>query len=64
MCGEEDEGERVKVELRRQSSAEEGWDTGSDSGGEREEGGGVNTGTPCRPNGRQELAHSPVRRPT
>ena len=38
MNREEDKGERVKGELRRrQSSVEEGWDTGSDSGVEREE---------------------------
>ncbi|XP_076601079.1 GTPase IMAP family member 6 [Chaetodon auriga] len=55
----EDEVERVKVELRRQSSEEDGYD----SGGEREESTEVETEmmAPWRPNGGQSLAFSPIR---
>lgn len=76
MKREEAKEERVRVELERQSSEEDGGETSCDSGGEkederrvmmdeeREESTQVKTGTmaPCRPNGGQRLAFSPVRR--
>ncbi|XP_070774744.1 GTPase IMAP family member 4-like [Enoplosus armatus] len=51
--GGEDKEETARVELQRLSSEEDGWDTSSDSGGEREESTEVKTGmmAPCRPNG-------------
>ncbi|XP_034559789.1 GTPase IMAP family member 7 [Notolabrus celidotus] len=57
---EEDEDEGVKVEL---SSEDDGWYTGSDSGGEREEGDDVKTElmAPFLSNGGQRLAFSPIR---
>lgn len=57
----EDKEESAKVEL---SSEDGGWDTSSDSGGEREESTEVKTGmmAPCRPNGGQRMAFSPIRR--
>ena len=64
------------MELKRDSSEEEGGNTGCDSGGEKEEGRRVitegnkeeitdmKTGmmAPCRPKGGQRLGLSPVRR--
>lgn len=63
MNSREDEEERDKEELKRLNSVEDEWDTSSDSGGEREESTEVKTGmmAPCRPNGGQRLAFSPIR---
>lgn len=60
----EDEEERAKAELKKLSSEEDGWDTSSDSGGDRWESTEVKTGmmAPCRYNGGQRLAFSPFRR--
>ncbi|XP_059200754.1 GTPase IMAP family member 4 [Centropristis striata] len=59
-----DEEGRAKVELKRLSSEEDGWDTSSGSGGETEESTEVKTGmmAPCWYNGGQRLAFSPIRR--